>query len=105
MPGQPIVDARAQVEGLLARSGAGGGALLPAVAQIAQAMSQAPTARIEALTFRPGVVELHVTAPSVDALEQLKQAMSQGGAQVELQSANQRGQAFLGRLQIKLGNA
>ena len=105
MPGQPIVDARAQVEGLLARSGAGGGALLPAVAQIAQAIAQTPAARIQALTFRPGVVEIHVTAPSVDALEQLKQAMSQGGAEVELQSANQRDQAFLGRLQIKLGTA
>jgi hypothetical protein len=51
------------------------------------------------------VVELHVTAPSVDMLEKLKQAMSQGGAQVELQSANQRDQGFLGRLQIKLGTA
>jgi general secretion pathway protein L len=105
MPGQPIVDARAQIEGLLARSGAGGGALLPAVAQIAQAMTQAPGARVEALTFRPGIVELHVSAPSVDVLEHLKQTMSQGGAQVELQSANQRGQAFLGRLQIKMGAA
>jgi general secretion pathway protein L len=105
MPGQPIVDARAQIEGLLARSGAGGGALLPAVAQIAQAMTQSPGVRVEALTFRPGIVELHVSAPSVDVLEHLKQTMSQGGAQVELQSANQRGQAFLGRLQIKMGAA
>ena len=105
LPGQAMVDARAQVEGLLARSGAGGGALLPAIAQIARGMSQMPGAKVEAMTFRPGVVELHVTAPSVDALEQLKQAMSQGGAQVELQSANQRDQAFLGRLQIKLGAA
>lgn len=105
MPGQPLVDARAQVEGLLARSGAGNGALLPAVAQIAQAIAQTPAAKVEGLMFRPGVLELHVSAPSVEALEQLKQVMTQGGAQVELQSANQRDQAFLGRLQVKLGAA
>ncbi len=55
--------------------------------------------------IRAGVLELHLLAPSVEALDGIKQAMSRDGAQVELQSANPRDQQIEGRLQVRLGAA
>jgi general secretion pathway protein L len=105
LPGQPIVDPRAQIQGVMARAGGGGGALLPAMSLLAQAVAQAPATRVELLSYRSGVLELRVLAPTVEALDALKQAMASGGARVELQSANPREQQVEGRLQVRLGAA
>jgi general secretion pathway protein L len=105
LPGQPIVDPRAQVQGVLARAGAGGGALLPAISLLAQAIAQAPATRVEGMSYRAGVLELRLVAPNVETLDTIKQAMSRDGATVELQSANPRDQLVEGRLQVRLGAA
>jgi general secretion pathway protein L len=105
LPGQPVVDARAQLEGVLARAGGGQGALLPAISLVAQAITQAPGTRIQGMTYRAGVLEMRVQAPSIEALDGIKQAMTQNGATVELQSANPRDQYVEGRLHVKLGAA
>ena len=57
------------------------------------------------MIYRAGVLELRVIAPNVEALDGIKQTMSQNGATVELQSANPRDQSVEGRLHIKLGAA
>jgi general secretion pathway protein L len=105
LPGQKMINARDQVEGVLRRKGGANAALLPAVSLLAQAMAQAPTARIEALNFRGDAVELRLVAPTVEALDGIKQAMSRDGVLVELQSATPRGDVIEGRLQVKLGAA
>jgi general secretion pathway protein L len=105
LPGQPIVDARAQIQGVLTRAGGGGGALLPAMSLLAQAVAQAPATRVELLSYRSGVLELRILAPTVEALDTIKQTMASGGANVELQSANPREQQVEGRLQVRLGAA
>jgi general secretion pathway protein L len=105
LPGQPLVDPRAQIQGVLARAGAGNGALLPAMSLLAQAIAQSPATRVEGLSFRAGVLELRVVAPNVETLDGIKQAMSRDGAKVELQSANPRDQVVEGRLQVRLGAA
>jgi general secretion pathway protein L len=105
LPGQPMVDPRAQVQGVLARAGAGAGGLLPAVSLLAQAMAQAPSSRVEAMNFRGGVLELRLVAPSVEALDGIRQAMSSRGATVDLQSTNPRGNQVEGRLNVRLGAA
>ncbi len=105
LPGQPIVDPRAQIQGVLGRAGGGNGALLPAISLLAQAIAQAPATRVQAISFRAGVLELHLVAPNVEALDGIKQAMSRDGATVELQSANPRDQMVEGRLQVRLGAA
>jgi general secretion pathway protein L len=104
LPGQPVVDPRAQMEGVLGHGG-GTGALLPALSQLSRAMSQSPGGRIEAMSYRTGALDLRVVAPSVEALDGIKQAMSRQGAQVDLQSATPRGEVVEGRLQVKLGPA
>jgi len=105
LPGQKMISARDQVEGVLRRKGGANAALLPAVAMLAQAIARAPTARVEALNFRGDAVELRLVAPTVEALDGIKQAMSREGVLVELQSATPRGDVIEGRLQVKLGAA
>jgi general secretion pathway protein L len=105
LPGQPVVDPRAQVQGVLSRAGGGQGALLPAVSLLAQAIAQSPATRVEGMNYRAGVLELRLVAPNVEALDGIRQAMSSRGATVELQSTNPRDQQVEGRLQVRLGAA
>ena len=60
LPGQPVVDVRAQMQGALASRGAAGAGLLPVVSVLAQAIAQAPSARIEAMSFRGNALELRL---------------------------------------------
>jgi general secretion pathway protein L len=105
LPGQPLVDPRAQVEGVLARAGGGQGTLLPAISLLAQAVAQAPATRIEGMSFRAGVLELRVVAPNIETLDGIRQAMGSRGATVELQSTNPRDQQVEGRLHVRMGAA
>ncbi len=104
LPGQPVVDARAQMQGALGAGGTAGG-LLPAMSIIAQAMTQAPAARIRSVSFRNNVIELNLTAPSIEALDGIKQGMNRDGISAEIQSANPNGPVVDGRLQLRLGPA
>jgi general secretion pathway protein L len=105
LPGQKMLDARSQVEGMLNHGGSGAGALLPAVTLLAQAVAKAPAARVESLSYRGNALELRIVAPTVEVLDSIKQSMSRAGAAVELESATPRGEVVEGRLQVKLGAA
>ena len=105
LPGQPVVDPRAQIQGVLSAGARGGGGLLPAMTLLAQAMAQAPAARIEAMSFRGNALELRLTAPTVESLDGIKQAMSRDGVTAEIQSATPRDGVVEGRLQVRLGQA
>ncbi|HEX5651019.1 MAG TPA: type II secretion system protein GspL [Steroidobacteraceae bacterium] len=105
LPGQPMVDPRAQVQGVLARAGGGAGALLPAVSLLAQAVAKSPATRIEGMNYRGGVLELRVVAPTIETLDGIRQTLSSRGATVELQSTNPRDQQVEGRLHVRLGAA
>jgi len=57
--------------------------------------------RIEALSFRNGVMDLRVLAPSVPALDEFARTMGAGGEfQVNIQSANPADSGVEGRLQV-----
>jgi type II secretory pathway component PulL len=105
LPNQPIVDPRAQIQGVLGAQGASGVGLLAAMTALAEAMAQAPLAKIEAMSFRGDALELRLTAPSVESIDGIKQAISRNGISAELQSATPRGTVVEGRLQVKLGQA
>jgi hypothetical protein len=104
LPGQPVVDPRAQMQGALGTGGASG-ALLPAITVIAQAMSQAPAARLRSLSFRNNVIELNLTAPTVESLDGIRRSMNRGGVSAEIQSTNPGGAGVDGRVQLRLGPA
>jgi len=105
LPGQPVVDARAQMQGALGMAAAGGGGLLAALSTLAQAMAQSPGARVEGLSLRGNTLELRLSAPTVESLDGIKQVMNRDGLAAEIQSANPRGAAIEGRLQVRLGPA
>jgi hypothetical protein len=81
---------------------AGGGGLLPAMTALAQAMAQAPAARIESMNFRGDALELRLTAPTIESLDGIKQAVGREGITAEIQSATPRGNVVEGRLQLRL---
>lgn len=105
LPGQPVVDARAQMQGALGGAGAAGSGLLPVMSALAQAMAQAPAARIESVSFRNSSLELILTVPTVESLDGIKQAMTRDGMSAEIQSATPRDAVVVGRLQVRLGQA
>ncbi|MCM2310591.1 MAG: type II secretion system protein GspL [Steroidobacteraceae bacterium] len=104
LPGQPVVDPRAQMQGALGSGGASGG-LLPAMSVVAQAMAQAPAARVRSVSFRNNVIELNLKAPTIESLDGIKQGMNRNGITAEIQSANPSGDAVDGRLTLRLGPA
>ena len=106
LPGQPVVDPRAQMQGVLGGAGSAQGALLPALSVLAQAMAGAPAGgKLEAVNLRGDALDLRLVAPTVEALDGIKQAMARNGIDAELTSATPRGDVVEGRLQLKLGPA
>jgi general secretion pathway protein L len=105
LPGQPMVDPRAQIQGALGAQSTPGAGLLPAMTALAEALAQAPSAKIEAMSFRGNALELRLTAPTVESLDGIKQAISRNGITAELQSATPRDGVVEGRLQVRLGQA
>jgi general secretion pathway protein L len=104
LPGQKVVDPRAQMQGMLG-GGGGSSALLPALSALSRALADTPQARVESISCRGEVVDLRLMAPSVTSLDALKQAMSTGGLSAELQSATPRGELVEGRLVVRLGRS
>jgi general secretion pathway protein L len=105
LPGQPVVDPKAQIQGVIGGGGAQHGTLLPAISVLAEAMARAPAARIEAISYRGNALDLRLVAPSVEALDAIKQGMTRDGLAAELQSATPRGDVHEGRLQVRFGKS
>ena len=100
-----LANCRAEVQRRLAPTGAaatGSGTQRGFLATLA-AFTEArePNSRVEALSFRNGVMDLRVQAPSVPVLDELARNVGAGGEfQVNIQSANPTDQGVEGRLQI-----
>lgn len=110
MPGARMEDARFQVERRLAAlRGTGSAAnegLLNALETLGGALGEAPGARLEAVSYRAGVLDLRLQAPSVDSLEQIRQAVARDGRfTATIQQANQRDDGVEGRIQLTGGGA
>jgi len=106
LPGQPVVDPRTQMQGVLGGGGSAHGALLPTLSVLAQALAGAPAGgKVEAINLRGDALDLRLVAPTVEALDGIKQAMARNGVDAELTSATPRGDVVEGRLQLKLGPA
>jgi general secretion pathway protein L len=110
LPGSPVPppqDARRQVEQILNQLRGTGptSGMLTTLAMLSEAMAQAPNTNIEALSYRDNVTDLRVLAPSVDALDRIRQVAGERGVTAEIQSANPRNSKFEGRLQFKKAGA
>ena len=106
MPGAPVPDplqARKQVELRFnqLRGTAPVSGMMVTLAALSEAMSQVPDTNIEAIAYRNETTDLRVLAPSVDALDRIRQVATEKGLSAEIQSANPRESKFEGRLQFK----
>jgi hypothetical protein len=56
---------------------------------------------VEAISYRDRTTDLRVLAPSVDALDRIRQFAIERGMTAVIQSANPRDDKYEGRLQLK----
>jgi general secretion pathway protein L len=110
MPGAPVPEplaARRMVEARLAQLRGTGpvSEMMTTLAMLSEAIASTPDTRIEALSYRNNTTDLRVLAPSVDALDRIRQVAAQRGMNATLESANPRDSKFEGRLQFKPSGA
>lgn len=99
-----IIDPVATVESL--RRGAGVSAtpqvFLPSLRELGAALAANSDARIEAISYRAGVIDLRLTAPDVATLDNIQKAVSASGRfQASIQSTDQVADKINGRIQIR----
>jgi general secretion pathway protein L len=110
MPGAPVPDplqARRQVELRLnqLRGTAPVSGMMVSLAALSEALAQAPNTTVEAIAYRNNTTDVRVLAPSVDALDRIRQVATEKGLGAEIQSASPRESKFEGRLQFKSSGA
>ncbi|HZX24366.1 MAG TPA: type II secretion system protein GspL [Woeseiaceae bacterium] len=103
-----VRDPRAQMNSELARLGQGGGTeqtprqFLATLESISAAMNQTSGTRIEAISYRDGVMDIRLTAPDVATLDRLRKLVDQGGRfTARIQSTDQQEGSVRSRLQIQ----
>ncbi len=106
MPGAPLPDAlqaRKQIELRLnqLRGTAPVSGMMLTLDALSEGLAQAPNTTIETIAYRNNTTEVRVLAPSVDALDRIRQVATEKGLGAEIQSASPRDSKFGGRLQFK----
>ncbi|MGI9261855.1 MAG: type II secretion system protein GspL [Woeseiaceae bacterium] len=109
LPGAPEVDdPAAVVESLRRRIGNVDSppVFLQTMEQLSRAVSQNSAAKIQAISFRAGVIDLRVSAPDVATLDGLQRAIAQNSQfQATIQSTDQDGEAVSSRIQIQVAGS
>lgn len=105
LPGARMEDPRFQVERRLAAlrgtAGPGDAGFLEAIETVGTALAGNQGLSIEAVSYRSGVLDLKLVAPSVEALEAFRQAMIRdGGYAATIEQADPRGEVVEGRIQL-----
>ncbi|NGP54666.1 type II secretion system protein GspL [Thioalkalivibrio sp. XN8] len=105
LPGARMEDPRFQVERRLAAlrgtAGAGDAGFLEAIETVGGALAGNQGLSIESVSYRSGVLDLKLVAPSVEALEAFRQAMIRDGRYAAtIQQADPRGDGVEGRIQL-----
>jgi type II secretion system protein L len=106
MPGAPLPDAstaRRLVEARLNQlRGAGPvSGMMMTLAALGEALGQVPDTNVEAIVFTNNTTHLRVLAPSVDALDRIRQVASEHGLDATIESETPRDSKREGRLQFK----
>jgi general secretion pathway protein L len=110
MPGAPLpppLEARKLMESRLGQLRGTGpvSGMMTTLVMLGEALAQAPDTNVEALSYRNNTTDLRVLAPSVDALDRIRQLASERGVSAKIEAANPRDSKFEGRLQFKNSGA
>ena len=107
MPGtEDTEEARRRMELRLkqVRAGEAAGGFLTALGALAQARGTAPGTRLEGVSFTSGVLELKLSAPSIETLNRLAQALERRGWQARVTSGTPHGSGFEGSIRMSRGS-
>jgi len=88
---------------LEAQAQGGRSGLLAALQVLSQAMNGVPGARIRALDFRDGALQLRVRAGDAQSLDRINQSLRAAGWQAQLTSGGADGDAYEGSIQLRGG--
>jgi general secretion pathway protein L len=88
---------------LEAQAQGGRSGLLPALQVLAQAMNGVSGARVRALDFRDGALQLKVRAGDAQSLDRINQGLRAAGWQAQLVSGGANGDAYEGNIQLRGG--
>jgi general secretion pathway protein L len=81
-------------------------AFLPGLEQLGSALQQHQSARIEAISYRAGVIDIRLNAPDVATLDSIQRAVSTSGRfNASIQSTDQDGDRVNSRIQIREAGA
>jgi len=93
---------QSRLKGSATQQSTAGPGLIEALNVLADAVEKTQGLKIEALSFRGGVIDLRLEAPGVDVLDKLTQTVNSSSIfQASIQSANPSGEIIQGRMQIK----
>ena len=85
---------------------AGPQVFLPSLYQLSEALQQNPAARIEAISYRAGMVDIRLTAPDVATLDSIQRLVSASGRfGATILSTDQLGDKVSSRIQIREAGA
>jgi general secretion pathway protein L len=90
---------------LEARAQGGRSGLLAALQVLSRAMTGVPGARIHALDFRDGALQLRVRAGDAQSLDRINQSLRAAGWQAQLTSGGADGDAYEGSIQLRGGGS
>ena len=75
---------------------------LESMVQLSRAIQQNREAKIQAISFRAGVVDLRVSAPNVTTLDGVQRAIGESGQfRAAIQSTDQDGDGVSSRIQVQ----
>ncbi len=105
-----VVDPAAVVSSLRTRAGAGAAGTAPvflqSMEQLGRAMQQNQAVRIEAISYRSGVVDVRLSAPDVATLDNIQRVVGETGRfTAAIQSTDQDGEKVSSRIQIQVNGA
>jgi hypothetical protein len=70
--------------------------------QLSNAIGQNEQARVQAISFRAGVIDLRITAPDVSTLDNVQRVIGESGQfSASIQSTDQDGDTVNSRIQIQ----
>lgn len=105
-----VLDPAAVVSSLRSRAGAGNAGSAPvflqSMEQLGRAMQQNPSVRIEAISYRSGIVDVRLSAPDVSTLDNIQRVVGETGRfTAAIQSTDQDGEKVSSRIQIQVNGA
>lgn len=104
-PDAPAVeDPASVVASMRARSGrsAAPEVFLQSLEHLGRALSQSDAARIDAISYRAGVIDIRISAPNVATLDNIQRSIGEGGRfDASIQSTDQDGDRINSRMQIQ----